>query len=94
MRGVSPKKRGFGRGNYDLIVGGCFLAFSLRKNVKQLVSMKRSTDDIEVLHGIRFVNAVMLLVAHKCMALMFVPYVNRTQMSEVRTLFKLIKGKW
>lgn len=61
----------------------CVLAFSLRKNFQQLVSMKRSTNDIEVLHGIRFINAFMLLIAHKCMALMFVPYVNRTQMSEV-----------
>lgn len=65
------------------------MAFSLRKNVNQLVSTRRSTHDIDVVHGIRFINAVMLLIAHKCMALMFVPYVNRTQMSEVSILNEL-----
>lgn len=46
--------------------------------------MKRSADDIEAVHGIRFLNALMLLFAHKSMALFFLPYANRTELVEVR----------
>lgn len=72
------------RVNEVVFADGYVLAFSLRKNANQLLSTKRSPSDIEVVHGIRFVNAVMLLIAHKCMALMFAPYINRTHMSEVK----------
>ena len=58
-------------------------SFSLRKNVLALFSMSRSPGDIESIHGIRAINAVLLLIAHKCMALFFNPYLNRTVMAEV-----------
>lgn len=45
--------------------------------------MDRNPNDIESLHGIRFLNAVLLLLAHKSMALFFDPYINRTEMAEV-----------
>ncbi|XP_046985969.1 nose resistant to fluoxetine protein 6-like [Schistocerca americana] len=56
--------------------------FSLKKNVRKLISMERSADDIESVHGIRAINAYMLLLSHKSMALFFNPYMNRTDMAE------------
>lgn len=35
------------------------------------------------MHGIRFLNAYLLIISHKSMALFFNPYINRTAMSEV-----------
>lgn len=60
-----------------------FTTFSLKKNGKALFSLKRDPDDIPCIHGIRFVNAMMLILAHKSMALFFQPYVNRTEMTEI-----------
>lgn len=60
------------------------LAFSIKRNFKKLVSMKRTDGDIPTLHGVRAINAFMLIIAHKSMALFFNPYVNRTGMSEVK----------
>lgn len=62
-------------------------AFSLRKNAVALFSLSRSTDDIESVHGVRAINALLLLVAHKCMAFFFNPYTNRTVMTEVRFIY-------
>jgi hypothetical protein len=65
-------------------------AFSLRKNALALFNLSRSTDDIESVHGVRAVNALLLLVAHKSMALFFNPYLNRTVMTEVLNSIFLI----
>lgn len=58
------------------------LAFSLPKNWSALLSTKRSSDDIESVHGIRFFNAIMLLLCHKSMSVFYNGYSNRTEMSE------------
>uniref|UniRef100_A0A240PJW8 Nose resistant-to-fluoxetine protein N-terminal domain-containing protein n=1 Tax=Anopheles atroparvus TaxID=41427 RepID=A0A240PJW8_ANOAO len=60
-----------------------FTVFSLIKNTRSILSLKEERNDIACVHGIRFLNAMLLLIAHKCMALFFNPYVNRTEMSEV-----------
>lgn len=65
------------------------LAFSVLKNSKALFSLESSRDDIESIHGIRAVNAFMLLVSHKSMAMFYNPYTNRTAMTEVRSNFKI-----
>uniref|UniRef100_A0A034VQ95 nose resistant to fluoxetine protein 6 n=1 Tax=Bactrocera dorsalis TaxID=27457 RepID=A0A034VQ95_BACDO len=59
-----------------------FTAFSLDKNLRWLFSTSSSPNDIEAVHGIRFLNASMLLFSHKSMAMFFNPYNNRTEMSE------------
>lgn len=59
------------------------IAFSLRKNYNSLMSTSRSPNDLRAVHGIRFLNALMLILAHKSIALFFIPYINRTRMSEV-----------
>ncbi|KAK9890490.1 hypothetical protein WA026_010571 [Henosepilachna vigintioctopunctata] len=56
-------------------------SFSLRKNWNSLISVKKN-DDIKAVHGIRFLNSLLLLLAHKSMAIFFVPYQNRTEMVE------------
>ncbi|XP_070515627.1 nose resistant to fluoxetine protein 6 isoform X2 [Cardiocondyla obscurior] len=58
------------------------LSFSLKRNVLKLFSLERPQGDIAALHGIRFLNSVLLLTAHKSMAVFFIPYVNRTYMGE------------
>lgn len=65
-------------------VGEAVMAFSLKRNMRKLFSMDRNCGDIASLHGIRAINALMLIVAHKSMALLFNPYVNRTEMAEVK----------
>jgi hypothetical protein len=62
-------------------------AFSVRKNVSALFSLSRSPDDIESVHGIRAFSALLLLVGHKGLLLLFIPYMNRTAMAEVKLNF-------
>ncbi|XP_054280087.1 nose resistant to fluoxetine protein 6-like [Macrosteles quadrilineatus] len=59
------------------------LAFSLLSNSRKLLSLSESPEDIHCVHGIRALNAFMLLMSHKSMALFFNPFVNRTAMAEV-----------
>jgi hypothetical protein len=42
-----------------------------------------SADDISSLHGMRFANALGLLLCHKAMALFYYPYINRTELVKV-----------
>lgn len=91
FKASSPSKlgtRAFVRKENDgfihLFTDPWLVAFSLRKNVNALCSLKRDPSDIQSIHGIRFLNALLLVVAHKSMALFFDPYMNRTQMAEVR----------
>ncbi|XP_035739061.1 nose resistant to fluoxetine protein 6-like isoform X2 [Vespa mandarinia] len=58
------------------------LSFSLKRNFQKLISLERIEGDITILHGVRAFNALMLLLAHKSMALFYNPYTNRTGMSE------------
>ncbi|KAG5323880.1 NRF6 protein, partial [Acromyrmex heyeri] len=58
------------------------LSFSLKRNILKLFSLERPQGDIASLHGIRFLNSALLLASHKSMAVFFIPYVNRTYMSE------------
>jgi hypothetical protein len=62
-------------------------AFSVRKNVSALFSLSRSLDDIESVHGIRAFSALLILVCHKTIALLFNPYFNRTSLAEVNFIF-------
>lgn len=54
----------------------------MKKNSEWLFSTKSVPGDIEAVHGIRFINAFMLLFAHKSMAMFFNSYNNRTEMAE------------
>ena len=56
-------------------------SFSLIKNANHLFSLDRNSGDIKAAHAIRFFSAIMLLISHKCMALLFNPYSNRTEMA-------------
>lgn len=69
--------------HYGIPANELLLSFSLKRNFIKLVSLERSQSDIATLHGVRAINAAMLLLAHKSMALFFNPYTNRTDMSEV-----------
>lgn len=59
------------------------VSFSLWKNAKALFNLDRNPSDVSTIHGIRFINAALLLISHKSMANFYNPYTNRTQMIEV-----------
>lgn len=64
--------------------------FSLRQNLTSLLNTESSKDDIAVVHGARFLNAIALLLSHKQMAMLFNPFMNKTEMAEVKFMdFKI-----
>ena len=65
-----------------LIIDSWLTTFSLIKNAKQLLSWDRVPGDIPTAHAVRCFNAVMLIFAHKSVAMLFNPYINRTEMAE------------
>ncbi|XP_020278398.1 nose resistant to fluoxetine protein 6-like [Pseudomyrmex gracilis] len=68
--------------HYEIPTSKLLSSFSLKRNVRKLFSLERPKNDIESLHGIRFLNSYLLILAHKSLAVFFLPYVNRTYMSE------------
>lgn len=69
--------------NDQLSKSSLLTSFSLVRNTKSFFSTNRDASDIKSAHAIRFFNAVMLVLSHKCMALFFNPYSNRTAMTEI-----------
>ncbi|XP_067206747.1 nose resistant to fluoxetine protein 6-like isoform X2 [Linepithema humile] len=68
--------------HYKIPASELLLSFSLKRNIQKLFSLERPQGDIASLHGIRFLNSVLLVIAHKSLAVFFIPYMNRTYMSE------------
>lgn len=62
---------------------GFITSFSLTNNYKKLMTINKSANDIDTVHVIRMLNAVLLLLAHKSMAVFFTPYMNRTEFVEI-----------
>lgn len=62
-------------------------SFSAIDNIKSILSVERTSGEIPCLDGIRWLNTLMLLFAHKGMELNFTPMTNRVFMnSEHRQL--------
>lgn len=57
-------------------------SFSVRKNFKSLF-ISPTRDGFKSIEGIRALNMIALLLCHMVMAKMFLPYLNKTEMSEV-----------
>lgn len=57
-----------------------FTTFSVQRNWQELISTERSADDIQAVHGIRFLNAILIFLCHKSVENL-IPKVNRTQMA-------------
>lgn len=73
-----------------LIAGKIIKAFSLCQNFQLLMDTKKKSDEVSCLHGIRALNSLALLLSHKQMALLFVPYTNRIFTAQVHIhLFQL-----
>lgn len=58
-------------------------AFSIQRNFKKLTNLSENRTDIRSVHGVRFFSALALLMAHKTMALLYNPYINKVWMAEV-----------
>nr|CAD7256295.1 unnamed protein product [Timema shepardi] len=59
------------------------MAFSIKKTLPELLSVKRGDGNIQCIHGIRTVCTVALYVLHKYMALLFIPYSNRIYFTQI-----------
>lgn len=63
-----------------LFVDDWLTSFSVKKNWFELTSTKRSSDDLKAVHGIRFLNAMLIFICHKSVESL-TPKVNRTEMA-------------
>jgi hypothetical protein len=59
------------------------MAFSLRKNISELLVDLPAEGDINCIHGVRALCTVALYLAHKVITLAFSPYSNRVALTEV-----------
>nr|CAD7401224.1 unnamed protein product [Timema cristinae] len=59
------------------------MAFSIKKTLPELLSVEKGDGDIKCIHGIRALATVALYVAHKVLALAFLPYSNRIKLTQV-----------
>lgn len=57
--------------------------FDLRENFGQLTEMSANKNEYQSVHGVRFFSALALIMAHKTMALLYNPYINKSWMAEV-----------
>jgi peptidoglycan/LPS O-acetylase OafA/YrhL len=64
-----------------------FLAFSIKKNFNEIISTKTNDKEITTLHGIRFINTMLILVCHKCMEIHYHPIANRTMIKDSYQMF-------
>lgn len=55
-------------------------AFSITRNYRKLISTRRSDDDIKAIHGIKFINALLIFICHKTVDSL-IPSMNRTQVA-------------
>lgn len=67
-------------------------SFNIGNNVKSLFTSP-VRNGFKSLEGARALNMIALLLCHMAMAKMFLPYTNKTEMSEVRTEKKKIRKK-
>jgi hypothetical protein len=59
------------------------MAFSVRKNTRELLAGLPAEGDINCIYGVRALCTIALYLAHKVITLAFSPYVNRVQLTEV-----------
>jgi len=59
------------------------MAFSLRKNIRDLLADLPAEGDIHCVYGVRALCTAALYVAHKVITLAFSPYSNRVALTEV-----------
>ncbi|XP_065335733.1 O-acyltransferase like protein-like [Cloeon dipterum] len=64
------------------------LAFSLRRNWRSLVDTDVPEDELSCLHGLRCFASLMIYVIHKVVFILFHPFSNRTDVSD------LLEGDW
>jgi hypothetical protein len=59
------------------------MAFSLRKNIRELMADLPAEGDINCIYGVRALCATAIYVGHIVFALAFSPYSNRVALTEV-----------
>jgi hypothetical protein len=59
------------------------MAFSVRKNMRELLAELPAEGDINCVYGIRALCTIALYLAHKVITFAFSPYSNRVKFAEV-----------
>ncbi|XP_060523482.1 nose resistant to fluoxetine protein 6-like isoform X2 [Cylas formicarius] len=79
---------------YDSKIVQMIMSFSFKKNYSQLIRISESIqNEYKSVHGARFLAALALLMAHKTMALLYNPYINRTWMTETHSMEWSVIGR-
>lgn len=67
------------------------MSFSLRRTIKALLKEATDAADITCIYGIRALTTMVLYVAHQLITISRIPYSNRTSLTEVRSLDKIVR---
>jgi hypothetical protein len=59
------------------------VAFSLRKNARELLTDLPVEGDINCIHGVRALCTIAVYLLHRTLTLGFIPYSNRVELTEV-----------
>ncbi|XP_066252059.1 nose resistant to fluoxetine protein 6-like [Euwallacea similis] len=68
--------------------------FAIQKNFKSLITVaSKNGRNFSSIHGVRFFSALALLMAHKTMASLYNPYINKTRMTEIQAMKWSVIGR-
>jgi hypothetical protein len=62
------------------------MAFSVRKNVEELLAELPSEGDVNCIYGVRALCTIMLYIIHKVGAIGYTPYSNKIVFTEVTVI--------
>ncbi|KAL1492211.1 hypothetical protein ABEB36_012693 [Hypothenemus hampei] len=68
-------------------------AFAIQNNLKSALKISKNSNEYTSVHGVRFFSALALLMAHKTMALLYNPYINKTWMAETQAMKWSVIGR-
>lgn len=60
-------------------------SFSIIKNARETFSVNTNGNEIASLHGVRFINMMLIVLVHKSMSLYFNPFTNKKYLNDMGT---------
>ncbi|KAH1022512.1 hypothetical protein HUJ04_011905 [Dendroctonus ponderosae] len=67
--------------------------FDFQENFRQLTERPANRNEYKSVHGVRFFSALALIMAHKTMALLYNPYINKAWMAESQAMRWSVIGR-
>ncbi|CAG9765343.1 unnamed protein product [Ceutorhynchus assimilis] len=90
---VAVSTLNYGKYKNDTLWKNFVSCFAIQKTYKKLTTLTKNKNEYESLHGVRCLSAISLLMAHKTMASLFNPYINKTWMAETQAMKWSILGR-